>query len=259
MNLGLVGKVALITGGSHGIGLATAVNLAREGCDIAICSRTKLRLHKAKNLIEAVGMNCFTSVVDVHNQEDIVDCISSVMRLYGHIDILINNVGGGGRWGTDSFENTDESVWLEVFEKNTMAAVSFTKLVVPNMRKRKWGRVITVTSTLGKQGGGRPWFNVAKAAQTAFMKNLSLNKELVRDGITFNCVAPGCIMIPDTGWAEMANNNYEEFRAFEDNLPFGRLGTPEEVASVITFLCGEQASLVNGGSIAVDGAESVVF
>jgi len=259
MNLGLVNKIALITGGSHGIGLATAHSLASQGCDIAICSRSESKLNKAKNLIESTGRKCLTSQVDVHNLNEIEDCLRNVIQFYGHIDILINNVGGGGRWGTDSIDKTEDSVWLDVFHKNTMAAVRFTKLVLPSMRARKWGRVITVTSTLGRQGGGRPWFNISKAAQTALMKNLSLNKELVRDGITFNSVAPGCIMIPNTGWADMAKNNFEEFSKFEDTLPLGRLGTPEEVASVITFICGVNSGLVNGASIAVDGAESLVF
>ena len=259
MNLGLFKKVALITGGSHGIGLATAYSLASEGCDIAICSRTESRLQKAKNLVESTGRKCLASQVDVHNINEIEDFVKDVIQFYGHIDILINNVGGGGRWGSDSIEKTEEQVWLDVFNKNTMAAVRFTKLVLPSMRARKWGRVIAVTSTLGRQGGGRPWFNISKVSQTALMKNLSLNKELVRDGITFNSVAPGCIMIPNTGWADIAKNDTEQFNKFKDTLPLGRFGTPEDVANVITFVCGVNSGFVNGASIAVDGAESIVF
>ena len=85
------------------------------------------------------------------------------------------------------------------------------------MRERKWGRVVTITSIYGVMGGGRPWFNIAKTSQTALMKNLSLNRDLVRDGITFNSVAPGGIMIPNTGWTEMENADQERFNKMLDN------------------------------------------
>lgn len=88
-------------------------------------------------------------------------------KKYGHIDILINNVGGGGRWGKENVEETDLNVWDEVFNKNARAAIIFTKKCIPYMRKKKWGRVITITSIYGKEGGGRPWFNMAKASEVS--------------------------------------------------------------------------------------------
>jgi NAD(P)-dependent dehydrogenase (short-subunit alcohol dehydrogenase family) len=125
------------------------------------------------------------------------------------------------------------------------------------MVQEGWGRVVTVTSTLGKQGGGRPWFNMAKCAQTAMMKSLAMNHEFARAGITFNSVAPGCIMIPDTGWERQMQQDPNAFREMVDRtFPLGRLGTPEEVASLVVFLCSTQASLVTGASILADGAES---
>jgi 3-oxoacyl-[acyl-carrier protein] reductase len=128
------------------------------------------------------------------------------------------------------------------------------------MRKQKWGRVVTVTSTLGKEAGGRPWFNMAKAAETALMKNLALNHRLVRDGITFNSVAPGAIMIPDTGWEHELKKDPDAFNVMvKDRYPLGRLGTPKEVADVICFVCSEKASLLNGAAILVDGGESKCF
>jgi 3-oxoacyl-[acyl-carrier protein] reductase len=125
------------------------------------------------------------------------------------------------------------------------------------MIKQNWGRVITITSTLGKEAGGRPWFNIAKVAETALMKNLSMNKDFVRKNITFNSVAPGCIMISDTGWDIERKENLELFtKMVDEKFPLGRLGEPEEVANVVTFLCSDKASLVNGASILVDGGES---
>src|SRR5208283_4052681 len=119
-------------------------------------------------------------------------------------------------------------------EKNAMTAVRFIMKVLPVMRKQKWGRIITITSIYGKEGGGRPWFNMAKAAQTSLMKCLALNKDLSRSGITFNSIAPGPIMIPGTGWEEEQRKDPEAFnQMLNTQSTLGRLGTPDEVANVV--------------------------
>ena len=176
---------------------------------------------------------------------------------WGTLHILINNVGGGGRWGKPSVEETPEDVWIDVYNKNAMAAIRFTTLALPFMRKQRWGRVITISSISGREGGARPWYTVAKSAEISLMKALAVDHALVRDGITFNSVAPGSIMIPDTGWERERNENPVAFQQMLDaRYPLGRLGTPEEVAHVVAFLCSEKASFVNGASVTVDGAES---
>jgi len=260
MDLGLKGKYALVTGGTHGIGRSIALALADEGCNVAVCSRTKSRIDETLNELNSRGVESIGIEADVLSREDIERVAKEVIDKWGTLHILINNVGGGGRWGKEDVQDTEEKVWQEVYDKNFTAAMRFTKLFLPHMRKQKWGRVITVTSLYGREAGGRPWFNIAKVAQTTLMKNLSLKKELVRDGVTFNSVAPGSIMIPDTGWEEEKNKNPEEFKKMTDEkFPLGRLGTPEEVASVVVFICSEKAGLVNGASIAVDGSEGSSF
>jgi 3-oxoacyl-[acyl-carrier protein] reductase len=128
------------------------------------------------------------------------------------------------------------------------------------MRAQRWGRVVTITSCFGREGGGRPWFNVAKTAQTALMKSLALRRDLVRDGVTFNSVAPGAIMIPDTGWEAEREKDPAAFAAMVDReFPLGRLGTPDEVAHVVAMVCSAHAGLLNGASIAVDGGETRSF
>ncbi len=125
------------------------------------------------------------------------------------------------------------------------------------MRQQKWGRVITITSIFGREGGGRPWFSMAKTAETAMMKSLSLQHYLSKDNITFNSVAPGAIMIPETGWEREVNENPDKTNELLKNeFPLERFGTPEEVANVVTFICSEKASLLNGVSIPVDGGQS---
>ena len=260
MFLGLKGKYALVTGGSHGIGRATALALAEEGCNVAICARNEDRIAGTVSEIKAKGVASFGFSTDVLIPEEIDQVCSEVIQAWSTIHILVNNGGGGGRWGSPVIEETPVQVWQEVYDKNAMAAVRFTLWAIPYMRQQKWGRVVTITSTLGRHGGGRPWFNMAKVAETVLMKNLALNPELVRDGITFNSVAPGCIMIPNTGWSKEKEKDPDAFKKMvNENFPLGRMGTPEEVADVVAFVCSTQASLISGAAIAVDGAESLCF
>ncbi|MDO8127822.1 MAG: SDR family NAD(P)-dependent oxidoreductase [Candidatus Brocadiales bacterium] len=196
MDLGIKGKYALVTGGSHGIGYSTALALAEEGCSVAICARNKERVEKTVAELKSKGVDSIGISADVAIPSDVQRVMKSVIDSWGTIHILVNNVGGGGRWGSDVVEETPEEVWLEVYNKNALAAIRFTMLAIPFMRKQKWGRVVTITSIYGREGGGRPWFSMAKSAQTILMKALALKHYLSRDGITFNSVAPGAIMIP---------------------------------------------------------------
>lgn len=262
MELGIEDKYALVTGGSHGIGLAIAKALAAEGCRIAICSRSRDRLDAAAREISGAGKHVDVVALecDVLSPESIPPVVDHLVLNWGRLDILVNNVGGGGRWGKPSVEDTPENVWSEVYDKNAMAAVRFTRRVLPLMRKHKWGRIITIGSIYGKEGGGRPWFNMANAAEISLMKSLALMPELARDGITFNTVVPGSIMIPGTGWEDERNKDPEAFeRMIKECYPLGRLGTPEEVAAVVTFLCSKQASYVSGSTVVADGGESRSF
>lgn len=259
MDLGLKNKYALITGGSHGIGLAIASALADEGCHIAICARNKERLDKVAAAIKQKGVEVIVGQVDVMIPEQIKVFCNHVMDKWGRLDILVNNVGGGGRWGTPSIEHTEEKVWHDVYDKNAMAAVRFIRFFLPVMRKQKWGRMVTISSLSGREGGGRPWFHMAKSAEITLMKSLAMTKELARDGITFNTVAPGAIMIPETGWEIEKKKNPDEYARFLDQLPMGRLGTPDEVADLVAFICSEKASYLNGACLLIDGSESRSF
>jgi 3-oxoacyl-[acyl-carrier protein] reductase len=260
MDLGLTGKYALVTGGSHGIGLSIALTLAEEGCNVAICARNKERVNKTVKEIKANGVQAIGVSADVMIVEDIDKVIKTIIDSWGTIHILINNVGGGGRWGSESVEGTLEEVWLDVYNKNALAAIRFTMRAIPFMRKNKWGRVVTIASVYGREAGGRPWFNMAKSAEISLMKTLAMNPSLARDGITFNSVAPGAVMIPDTGWEDEQKNDPIAFEKMVDqDFVLGRLGAPEEVANVVVFLCSEKASLVNGASVVVDGGQSKAF
>lgn len=257
MDLGLKGKYALITGGSHGIGRSTALAFADEGCHVAVCSRTNERINQTLSLLKDKGVDCIGIPADVMNESDIEGVMKTVIDRWGTLHILVNNVGGGGRWGKEIIEDTDEEVWFEVYNKNAMAAIRFTMMSLPYMRKQKWGRVVTITSIFGREGGGRPWFSMAKTAQTSLMKSMSLQHYLCKDNITFNSIAPGAIMIPNTGWEKEVKENPQKIEELlRRDFPLERFGTPEEVANVVLFICSEKARLLNGISIPVDGGQS---
>ena len=260
LNYNLQGKYALVTGGTHGIGLAICEKLADYGCKIAFMARSQDTLIEISKKFKEKNIEHLYFQADALSEEDCNSVMDQIETEWGRLDILVNNVGGGGRWGKENIEETSAEVWKEVHQKNAGAAIIFTTRAIPLMRKNKWGRVITITSILGKEGGGRPWFNMAKASQVAMMKTLSLTKYLVRDGITLNSVAPGGIFIEGAGFEKEMNDNPEDFKKMiDEEYPLGRMGTTEEVANVVTFIASDQASLINGSQITVDGGQTKAY
>ena len=217
-------------------------------------------MNSAVKKIKSKGVKCIGGIVDVLNYKDITKFSRHVIDEWKTVHILINNVGGGGRWGKESVVDTPGYTWSEVYDKNAGAAIRFSRLIIPFMQTQKWGRVVTISSIVSREAEGRPWYIVAKGAEVSLMKSLSVRKELARDGITFNTVSPGAIMIPNTGWEKEKEKDPQAFQEMLDRqFPLGRMGTPEEVANVVVFLCSEQASLVNGANIVVDGGQSKSF
>lgn len=250
IDLKLKGKNVVVTGGTHGIGKSIACAFANEECNIAVFSRTKERVEEMSSILKSRNISYICSQADVFNEKDVKNFMDDVDKKWGQIDILINNIGGGGRWGKDIVEETDDKVWDEVYYKNSVVAYRFTKWAIPYMRKNKWGRVVSIASVLGKEAGGRPWFNMAKASQISLMKTLSKVKYLARDGITFNTVSPGPIFIEDTGWG---------LDEKQEDIPIGRLGTVDEVSFVVLFICSPFNSFMNGSCITIDGGISYSF
>lgn len=247
MDLGIAGKVALVTAGTRGIGLGIAQALAHEGVRVAVAARTESDVNKTAAALKGVGI-----VVDLMTKEGTRRAVKETEAALGPIDILVNNLGlrAGSSWsdtGTKEFEIA--------FNGNVAVSVRMTQLVLPGMLLRGWGRIIAVTSVWGRETGGAPAYNAAKAAQISFVKSLS--KEVAAKGVTVNAVAPGSILWKGGGWdrrQEADPNGMAEFVRHE--MPLGRFGTVDEVASVVTFVCSKQASLVNGAVIAVDGGQS---
>jgi 3-oxoacyl-[acyl-carrier protein] reductase len=260
MDLGLQGKIALVTGASRGIGRAIALALAEEGCRLAVCARGRENLEATANEIRAHGVECLPLVADATQVQESRRVVETVTGNWGGLQILVNNVGGVGGRDLRPVEEVPEEQWLESYNCNALAAIRFTMLAIPHMRRAQWGRVVTIASTKGKEGGGRPWYTMAKSAGIALMKTLALKPDLARAGITFNSVAPGRVLVEGNGWDQFRREDPERFEAtLKQRLPLGRCGTPEEVAAAVVFACSARASYLNGACIAVDGGESYSF
>ena len=249
MDLRIEGKTALVTGGSHGIGLATALALAREGCGVHIASRTHERLMRAAVQFRYLPGGCSTHEFDALDPAS-VDRLAREVIEAGGVDILVNNVGGGGRWGSTPLETPMET-YDQVYQKNARAAVQLTLGLLPAMLERGWGRVVTISSIHGREAGSNPWFMMAKSAEIALMKGLAMNRDLSRGVITFNTVAPGYIFID--------GKDPDPPQELLEEIPAGILGRPEDVANAVLFLCSQQASYINGACLVVDGGEGRAF
>jgi len=252
----LIGKHALVTGGSRGIGFAIAKALADFGAQVVICARNNEGLLQARDYIG--HHRCHTVSGDVTTESR--EILRASIRRVGTIHILVNSVGGSGGRVTMPVEEVPLDRFKDVYDLNATAATYFTLGVIPGMRNAKWGRVVSIGSVHGKDGTGRPWYAMAKCAELALMKTLSREKGLVRDGITFNSVTPGRVVTPNSVWDRFQREEPERFKAdTEREIPMGRPGLPEEIAAVVAFLCTPAASFVNGACIPVDGGESRSF
>jgi 3-oxoacyl-[acyl-carrier protein] reductase len=192
MDLGIHGRVAIVTGGSRGLGRSAALSLAREGVRVAICARNPEDLHRTVQELRDLGAEAMGVVADVTHPEGPEKVYRETLERYGQVDILVNNVGG--RRGGQSLEDTTEQDFLDALMLNLFSAIRLTRLALPEMRRRRWGRIINIASIWGREYGGTIAYMTAKAALIAFTKGLA--RQVAKDNVLVNSVAPGSILFP---------------------------------------------------------------
>ncbi|NVN42756.1 SDR family oxidoreductase [Asaia siamensis] len=257
MDLGLKNKVAVVTGGSVGIGLAVAEGLAREGAHIVMVARDKDRLESAaRQLAETHGVRCLPVSADVATAEGVESVVRQIDEAFGGADILINNAGTGSN---ETIMEAPDDKWQFYWELHVMAAVRLARGLVPGMKKRGGGAIIHNASICAAQPlWYEPIYNVTKAALMMFSKTLAT--EVIKDNIRVNCVNPGLILTPD--WVKTAKQltsesggDWEGYlqSVADEHAPIKRFGSPEELANFFVFLCSDKASYSVGSSYFVDG------
>lgn len=252
MDLGLKGKVAMITGASRGIGRAITLGLAAEGCRLSVCARGQEGIEAVAKEARGCGAEVLAMAVDVMQEQDAQRWVQETQQRFGQVDILINNVGGSRPGGNLTASKED---WRTGFTLNFFSTLDLCRLVVPLMSARKSGCVINIASIYGREWGGPMTYNAAKAAMISLSKEMA--RELAPQGIRVNSVAPGSILFPGGSWEKRQQENPEGIAAFvKAELPFGRFGKPEEVADVVVFLASDRAYWVSGACINVDGCQS---
>ena len=257
MELGLKGKVAVVTGGTEGIGKATALTLAREGAKVAICARRQPLLDAVAAEITKAGGEVLAISADMSKAADCERFINEVVKRFGGVDILLNNAGTSKR---GNFLDLTDDEWAADLELKVFGAVRCSRLVIPHMKKRGGGRIINITISSAKQpGAGSYPTSVSRAAGLAITKALS--KEFAADNILVNTICIGKIK---SGQHQRRINqeglNAEEYYAtISKEIPLKRAGEAQEVANVITFLASDAASYVTGTSINLDGGISGVL
>lgn len=254
MDLVLSGKVAMVTGGSRGLGRQIAGALAREGCKISICARDQKQLDTTVAEFRAQGYQAHGTQADVTRGEEARNFYEDTIAALGQPDILVNNVGG--RRGSVIFEETSMEQFRAGIEVNLISAVGMVAMVLPYMKERRWGRIINIASIYGREYGGSIDYMAGKAGLIAFSKHLAL--QLAPYNVLVNCVAPGSIDFPGSTWDRFQRNNPPEVVAefISRNLPMGRFGWPEPIGEMVAFLASDKADLITGACINVDGGQS---
>lgn len=254
MDLGLAGKVAIVTGSSRGIGRGIATRLAEEGAHVVLCARGADDLDAAVRAVPGPGRTVGV-VVDVTSVDGATALVDAAVEQLGGLDIVINNVGGSG---ARSFDGMDADDLQTVLDRNLFPALNVSRASLPALRERGGGVIAMIASIWGREGGGGPGYNIAKAAEISLAKAMA--RDLAQDGIRVLSVAPGSTLFPGGSWERRLREDPEGMAAFiERELPWGRLGSVEEVADAVTFLVSPRASWIVGACVTVDGGQSRAF
>ncbi len=255
MNLGIKGRVAMVAAASKGLGRATAESLAREGVRVSICSRSSETLDEVRRSIEEAGGEAIAVRCDVSVLEDLERWVAETRAQLGGIDILVTNTGGPP---AATFMKLTEEQWTSGIDSTLLNVVRLSRLVIPDMQSRQWGRIVHITSLVAKNPMELLTISsTLRAGISGLTKTLA--DQVAKDGILVNAVLPGHFLtdrqhhLAQIRATDQGITPEEYLEKSAQSIPMGRMGRAEELADVVTFLCSERASYVTGSSIQVDG------
>ncbi len=259
MDLGIEGKNAVVGGGSRGLGFAVAMELAREGANVAVCARNREGLEKAReSMMRETGKEPLVFQADLGDQGQVREWISYGLEKFGTIDILVNNQGGPP---PGLFEAVEDDEWDKAYDLIFKHVVRATRMVLPGMKEKKWGRILNIVSiTVKEPSEDIILSNTMRAAVVALAKTIS--RKVAPYGITINNIAPGPFETERLRslWEAVSKRDGVSLddvkRKYVSEIPMGRPGRPAELASLAAFLCSERASYITGVTIPVDGGLS---
>lgn len=255
MDLGLRDKTALVGASSKGLGLASALALAREGANVTVCARGKQALESAAAQIRETGAEVLAVAADLNDGGEIERVVDATVERFGGLDILVNN-SGGPQHGV--FAELSDDAWREGFEVVTLNFVRFVRAALPHMRARGWGRIVGIQSLSVKQPV--PFLDLSNGIRPGVAGlTKALMPDLAKDGITINLILPGMFATARIHPGLASEDPEERDRALADlqplaeSIPLGRLGDPAELGDLVAFLASEQASYITGAVYQVDG------
>lgn len=249
MDLGIKNKYALVTGCSKNIGKAIAIELSRQGVNILAIARTKSNLKSLKQELDNYSTDNHILPLDLLKTNSLSKIKKFIHKKNINIQIIVHNLGGS--LGIKN-SKAPAKLWQEVWKYNLGLSIDINNLIIPSMITSKWGRIVHISTYATTSNIGNAPYISAKGALESYVKTVS--KTLSKNNITMNCASPGLVNLKGRYFTKLKKNNYKEFKKYMDNsIPIGRMSEPEEIASLVAFLCSNHSSYMTGSIVKIDG------